>query len=54
MNKITGLTQSQVKENREKYGTNALTELPRETLARKFFNNLKLYVNITYFLATLE
>ena len=40
MNKITGLTQIQVKENREKYGTNALTELPRESLAQKFLNNL--------------
>ena len=40
MNKITGLTQSQVTESRTKYGTNALTELPRETLAQKFLANL--------------
>ena len=40
MNKITGLTQSQVTESRNKYGSNALTELPRETLAQKFLNNL--------------
>lgn len=40
MNKITGLTQSQVTESRNKYGTNALTELPRETLAQKFLSNL--------------
>ena len=40
MNKITGLTQSQVTESRNKYGSNVLTELPRETLAQKFLNNL--------------
>ena len=40
MNNINGLTQSQVKENREKYGSNALTELPREKLLTKFLNNL--------------
>ncbi|MBR2208665.1 MAG: calcium-translocating P-type ATPase, PMCA-type [Synergistaceae bacterium] len=40
MNNIKGLTQSQVKESRDKYGTNALTELPRESLAQKFLANL--------------
>ncbi|MBR1485942.1 MAG: calcium-translocating P-type ATPase, PMCA-type, partial [Synergistaceae bacterium] len=40
MKKIVGLTQSQVTENRAKYGSNALTELPRETLAQKFLSNL--------------
>jgi len=40
MNNIKGLTQSQVKESRDKYGTNALTELPRESLAQKFLGNL--------------
>ena len=40
MNNIKGLTQSQVKESRDKYGSNALTELPRESLAQKFLANL--------------
>ncbi len=40
MKNFDGLTQIQVKENREKYGTNALTELPREKLAQKFLNSL--------------
>ena len=40
MNKFSGLTQSQVKESRDKYGSNALTELPREKLIQKFLNNL--------------
>ena len=40
MNKFTGLTQSQVTESRNKYGANALTELPRETLLQKFLGNL--------------
>ena len=40
MNDIKGLTESEVKINREKYGPNSLTELPRETLLKKFLNNL--------------
>ncbi len=40
MNDIKGLTESEVKANREKYGKNALTELPRETLLKKFLGNL--------------
>ena len=40
MNNINGLSLDQVEKNREKYGTNALTELPREKLLTKFLNNL--------------
>ena len=40
MNNIQGLTTEEVKASRIKYGSNVLTELPRETLARKFLNNL--------------
>ncbi|MBQ7197302.1 MAG: calcium-translocating P-type ATPase, PMCA-type [Synergistaceae bacterium] len=40
MTNFNGLTQSQVEESRSKYGTNALTELPREKLIQKFLNNL--------------
>ncbi|MBQ9628082.1 MAG: calcium-translocating P-type ATPase, PMCA-type, partial [Synergistaceae bacterium] len=35
-----GLNDSQVQESREKYGTNTLTELPRDPLFKKFLNNL--------------
>lgn len=40
MNNIQGLSSEEVKTSRIKYGSNVLTELPRETLARKFLNNL--------------
>ena len=36
-----GLTDSQVQANREKFGTNALTELPRDPLLTKFLDSLK-------------
>ena len=38
---IKGLTDSEVKESREKYGSNSLTELPGETLGAKFLASLK-------------
>jgi len=38
---IKGLTDSEVKSSREKYGTNSLTELPGETLGAKFLASLK-------------
>ncbi len=41
MVEIKGLTASEVQTSREKYGSNALTELPGETLSAKFFNSLK-------------
>ena len=41
MTNFNGLTQSQVEESRSKYGTNALTELPREKLIQNFLNNLR-------------
>ena len=37
----TGLTDSQVQESRQKFGSNALTELPREPLLAKFLSSLK-------------
>ena len=37
----TGLTDSQVQESRQKFGSNALTELPREPLLAKFLASLK-------------
>ena len=40
MVEIHGLNDSQVQESREKYGTNTLTELPRDPLFKKFLNNL--------------
>ncbi|MBQ3395063.1 MAG: calcium-translocating P-type ATPase, PMCA-type [Synergistaceae bacterium] len=40
MVEINGLNDSQVQESREKYGTNTLTELPRDPLFKKFLNNL--------------
>ncbi|MDY6428907.1 MAG: HAD-IC family P-type ATPase, partial [Synergistales bacterium] len=40
MNNIQGLSSEEVKTSRIKYGSNVLTELPKETLARKFLNNL--------------
>lgn len=40
MTEIHGLTNSQIQESRAKYGTNTLTELPREPLFRKFLNTL--------------
>ena len=41
MTDIKGLTDSEVKSSREKYGTNSLTELPGETLGAKFIASLK-------------
>ena len=41
MTGIKGLTDSEVKESREKYGSNSLTELPGETLGAKFLASLK-------------
>ena len=41
MTDIKGLTDSEVKESREKYGSNSLTELPGETLGAKFLASLK-------------
>ena len=41
MIEIKGLTASEVQASREKYGSNALTELPGETLSAKFLNSLK-------------
>ena len=41
MTDIKGLTDSEVKESREKYGSNSLTELPGETLCAKFLASLK-------------
>ncbi len=38
---IKGLTDSQVQESREKYGSNSLTELPGESLGAKFLESLK-------------
>ncbi|MDY6423127.1 MAG: calcium-translocating P-type ATPase, PMCA-type, partial [Synergistales bacterium] len=40
LNNIQGLSSEEVKTSRIKYGSNVLTELPKETLARKFLNNL--------------
>ena len=37
----TGLTDSQVQESRQKFGSNALTELPRDPLLTKFLDSLK-------------
>ena len=41
MTDIKGLTDSEVQESREKYGSNSLTELPGETLGAKFLASLK-------------
>ncbi|MBR0252413.1 MAG: hypothetical protein IJQ57_03575, partial [Synergistaceae bacterium] len=41
MNVLKGLSDSEVQESRQKYGSNALTEIPLETFAAKFFNSLK-------------
>ena len=40
MNNINGLSSREVQASRDKYGSNVLTELPRESLAKKFLNNL--------------
>lgn len=40
MVEIHGLNDSEVQSSREQYGSNVLTELPREPLFRKFLNNL--------------
>ena len=40
MNNINGLSSREIQMSRDKYGSNALTELPRESLAKKFLNNL--------------
>ncbi len=37
---LKGLTDSEVQESRKKYGPNALTELPRESLYQKFLGSL--------------
>ena len=41
MSVINGLSDSEVLESRQKFGSNALTEIPLETLSAKFFNSLK-------------
>ncbi len=41
MTEIKGLSDSEVIESREKYGTNSLTELPGESLGAKFLASLK-------------
>ena len=41
MTDIKGLTDSQVNDSREKYGSNVLTELPRDPLLTKFLASLK-------------
>ena len=40
MTDIKGLTEAEVKASREKNGSNALTELPRDPLLKKFLENL--------------